>query len=256
MPLFHWVGYDIKTVAIPLGILLSATSKLFALPQYQRHHLIDWKGAWPMMIAALVLAPIGAMTTPFIPKNVVLWGFVGILLVAAVRTLFVVRQPDPDTELPWIRRAVLGSLVTGGAAFIGGLLGFAGGFIISPLLIWMGYPAKKSAATTAAIAAVSSLAGFTGHTTHMAITGGILVLTLVGATAGSVAGSWFMANKVKPSWIKTLYGLILIGVAGQLAGEPLHLGNVLTAAGVIFAAGYLLFQVYQRRRSHSHMSAS
>lgn len=32
MPLFHWIGYDITTTAIPLGIILSTTAKLFSLP--------------------------------------------------------------------------------------------------------------------------------------------------------------------------------------------------------------------------------
>ncbi|RIV20907.1 sulfite exporter TauE/SafE family protein [Alicyclobacillaceae bacterium I2511] len=256
MPLFHWLGYDIKTMAIPLGILLSATAKVFSLPQYHRHRLIDWKGAWPMMIAVLLMAPLGAWATPYVPEKVLLWAFAAMLLVAAVRTLWAVGQPDPDAVVPWLRRVVLGSLVAGGAAFIGGLLGIAGGFIISPMLMWIGYSAKKSAATTAAIATLSSLAGFAGHVSHMSIPWFILVLTLVAAMVGSVAGSWFLANRAKPAWVKAMYGVILIGIAGQLIGEPWHLGNVLAGIGVLLVGGYLVIRQRVHHRGQSgHLSA-
>ncbi len=247
MPLFHWVGYDVKTVAIPLGILLSATAKIFSLPQYQRQHLIDWRGAWPMMIAVLIGAPLGALVTGDLPARFLLWAFAAILLIAAARTLWLVQQPEPDTEIPWARRALLGALVAGGAGFIGGLLGIAGGFIISPMLIWMGYRAKTSAATTAAVATVSSLAGFSGHMAHMAIPGLILVVTLIAASAGSIAGSWFMAHRAKPSWIKALYGVILLAVAGELIGETWHMGTL--AAAVAALAG--IAHVWWHTRHHA-----
>jgi hypothetical protein len=146
MPLFHWVGLSIKALAIPLGIILSATAKVFSLPQYQRQHLIDWRAAWPMMLAVLAGALLGARLTGIVPAEALIWSFALVLLVAAVRTLWVVRQPEPNTELPWVRRALLGALVAGVAGFVGGLVGIAGGFIISPVLIWMGFGSKKSAA--------------------------------------------------------------------------------------------------------------
>jgi len=241
MPLFHWVGYDIKTVAIPLGILLSATAKIFSLPQYQRQHLIDWRGAWPMMIAVLIGAPLGALVTGDVPTRLLIGGFAVMLLVAAVRTLWVVHQPEPNGDVPWARRAFLGSLVAGGAGFIGGLLGIAGGFIISPMLIWMGYRSKTSAATTAAVATVSSLAGFSGHMAHIAIPGTILLVTLVGASAGSVAGAWFMAHRAKPSWIKALYGIILLTVGGEMMGELWHLNTLGAVVGGFVGIGYLVW---------------
>ena len=218
MPLFHWVGLSVKALAIPLGIILSATAKVFSLPQYQCQHLIDWRAAWPMMLAVLAGALLGARLTGIVPAEALIWSFALVLLLAAVRTLWVVRQPEPNTELPWVRRALLGALVAGVAGFVGGLVGIAGGFIISPVLIWMGFGSKKSAATTAAVATVSSLAGFSGHLGQMAIPAPLLIATLVAASIGSVAGSWFMAHRAKPTWIKALYGVILLGVAGQLIG--------------------------------------
>ncbi len=254
MPLFHWVGYDIKIVAIPLGIILSATAKIFSLPQYHRQHLIDWKGAWPMMIAVLIGAPLGALVTGDVPTRLLIGGFAVMLLIAAVRTLRVVQQPEPNTEVPWVRRAVLGSVVAGGAGFVGGLLGIAGGFIISPMLIWMGYRSKTSAATTAAVATVSSLSGFSGHIAHMAIPSTILIVALVAASVGSVAGSWFMAHRAKPSWIKALYGVILLTVAGQLLGGLGHLGPLGAVVGGVVGVGYLGWHVRHSRSLGSRLS--
>lgn len=161
------------------------------------------------------------------------------LLVAGARTLWVVQQSEPNGDVPWARRVFLGSLVAGGAGFIGGLPGIAGGFIISPMLIWMGYRSKTSAATTAAVATVSSLAGFAGHMAHIAIPGTILLVTLVAASAGSVAGSWFMAHRAKPSWIKALYGIILLTVGGEMLGGLWHLNTLGAVVGGFVGIGYL-----------------
>ncbi|MCX7169060.1 MAG: TSUP family transporter, partial [Proteobacteria bacterium] len=48
VPILNWAGYDLKAVAIPLGLLLNGLNTLLALIPFARARLVDWGGALPM----------------------------------------------------------------------------------------------------------------------------------------------------------------------------------------------------------------
>ncbi len=216
VPIFHWLGFNLKDVVIPLSLLLNGLNTLVALGPYGRNGLVDWRGGLPMALAAFVFAPLGALVAPSVPSRVLLILFAAAVIVAAIRTLLVANRPDAAGLAPLGRRMLVGSAVSAAAGFIGGLLGVGGGFIIAPLLMWIGYNSKRGAATTAYIVTFSSFSGFIGHVSHMAINW-TLFASLAGAViVASLLGSWFMANKAKPSLVKWLYGVLLLGVAVKL----------------------------------------
>lgn len=216
VPIFHWLGFGLKDVVIPLGLLLNGLNTLIALIPFGRKHLVDWKGGLPMAISAPILAPIGAMVAPYVPNRLLLILFSVMVLIAAVRTLWTVNRPEPDEMLPFVRRAVIGAVVAGLAGLVGGMIGVGGGFIISPLLMWIGYRTKQAAATTAYIVTFSSFSGFLGHVSHMAINPWLMVATVTSVVVASLLGSTFMANRAKPKWVKWFYGILLFLVAGKM----------------------------------------
>ncbi|RIV18600.1 sulfite exporter TauE/SafE family protein [Alicyclobacillaceae bacterium I2511] len=216
VPIFHWLGFGLKDVVIPLGLLLNGLNTLIALIPYGRKHLVDWKGGLPMALSALILAPVGALLARYVPNRLLLILFAVMVLIAAVRTLWVANRPDKEMTLSFAQRAIIGSVVAGLAGFLGGMLGIGGGFIIGPLLMWIGYKTKEAAATTAYIVTFSSFSGFLGHTAHMSIHAGLMAVTVLSVILASLLGSWFMANRAKPTWVKWFYGFLLIGVAAKM----------------------------------------
>ncbi len=216
VPIFHWLGFGLKSMVIPLGLLLNGLNTLLALIPYGRKRLVDWTGGLPMAVAALLFAPLGALVAPYVPDRVLLWLFAATVLVAAARTLLVAGKTDPTELMPLRRRMLIGSTVAAAAGFIGGMLGIGGGFIIGPLLMWVGYDTKRAAATTAYIVTFSSFSGFLGHVAHMTIEWPLLISVVLAVIAASLLGSWFMANRAKPSWVKWFYGILLLGVAVKL----------------------------------------
>ena len=69
VPLIKWAGYDLKAVAIPLGLLLNGLNTLLALIPFAAARLVDWRGALPMALAATVTAPLGAWMMQRLPAQ-------------------------------------------------------------------------------------------------------------------------------------------------------------------------------------------
>lgn len=107
-----------------------------------------------------------------------------------------------------------------GEGFIGALLG--GGFIVAPVLMALGFPTKRAVATTSFIVTFASVSGFAAHVAAGRFDAMLTATTLVAAVAGSQIGAWFMASRDKPTWVKRLYGGLLLAVAAKLIWDVLH----------------------------------
>lgn len=219
VPVLKWAGFPVKEVAIPLGLLMNGLNTLLALIPFSRQKLVDWKGGAAMAVSALVLAPFGAYSAKFVPVNFLLGAFAVAIIIAAVRTLMVARQSEPETMMAATKRSAIGAFVGGFAGFLGGMLGIGGGFIIAPILMWMGYKTKAAAATTAFVVTFSSFSGFMGHVAEGHFNWPLTVLMILAVLAGSQLGGNFMATKAKPKWVKQLYGIVLLAIAAKLLAE-------------------------------------
>lgn len=216
VPMFKWLGLPLKTLAIPLALLLNTVTTFSSFLRYSRKGLVDFRGGLPAAASGLVMAPIGAYFVEYVPHNILIIIFAVVVIFAAIRILLKSNKAEPKTMMSPVRRSVIGVSVGGIIGFMSGLLGIGGGSIIGPMLMEMGFPTKKAAATTAFIVTFTAFAGFLGHMAQGHIDYVLAIFTIIAAIAGSQLGSWFMANKARPSWIKKLYGVILLIVASKL----------------------------------------
>lgn len=216
VPVLKWAGFPVKEVAIPLGLLLNGLNTLLALIPYARSKLVDWKGGMAMAAAAFVLAPVGAHTAQYLPVRTLLVLFAVAVLLAAFRMLLFARQPEPEAIMSFLKRSVIGGFVGGFAGFMGGMLGLGGGFIIAPILMWMGYRTKEAAATTAFVVTFSSLSGYLGHVAEGQMNWPLTIVVVIAVIIGSQLGGTFMSTKAKPRWVKQLYALVLLAIAVKL----------------------------------------
>ncbi len=216
VPVLKWAGFDVKAVAIPLGLLLNGLNTLLALIPYSRKKLVDWKGGMAMAVAALLFAPLGAYTAQFVPVKTLLILFAVAVLAAAVRMVFFAKNPEPEQIMPLKKRSVIGGGVGAFAGFMGGMLGLGGGFIIAPILMWMGYKTKQAAATTSFVVTFSSFSGYLGHVAEGHFNWTLTIIVVIAVIVGSQLGGSFMSGKAKPKWVKTLYAVVLFAVAIKL----------------------------------------
>lgn len=217
VPILTWLGLPLKTGAIPLGLLLNGLNTLLAFLRYWREGLVDFRGGAPAALAAVIGAPLGAQLAHALPTQVLLGLFALGLLVAGGRSL--AGGPRRSWALSARLRLMVGAGTGAVAGFVGGLLGLGGGFIVAPLLMELGYEPKRAAATTAFIVTVSSFSGLLGHAFAMQTDWTLFALLGIAVLAGSQLGAWLMARHAKPSWIKRLYGVLLLGVAAKIVWD-------------------------------------
>jgi uncharacterized membrane protein YfcA len=213
VPVLKWAGFPVKEVAIPLALLLNGLTTLIALIAYFRNKLVDVKGGLAMTISAFVFAPVGAVVSDKLPVDFLLILFSIAVLAAAGRMLLMSKMPEPKQVMSFKKRAVIGAIIGGFAGFMAGLLGIGGGFIMAPLLMWMGYETKKAAATSAFAVTFSSFSGFLGHVSqgHFEVT--LTIVLSAAVIIGALLGSNFLVNKAKTSRVKQIFAVVLLAIA-------------------------------------------
>ncbi len=214
IPVFIALGIEIH-VSMSTALLLNSIAMIFASYRFIKNRLIMWKVAIPILIVATSLSPLGAYTSQFLDRTVLLWMFTGFLLFAAYMMLF---YESKEKEEMSSRSKQLASGISVGAfaGYLGGLLGVGGGNFIVPVLVWLGFNPKKASATTSFIVIFSSFSGFLGHATlgHMDIK--LLMFTAIGSALGALVGAWLMTDKLNRKQVKLVIGFVLLGIAAKM----------------------------------------
>jgi len=216
VPIMKWAGFSVKEVAIPLGLFLNCLTTSIALIAFARNRLVDWKGGGAMTLTAFVFAPIGAISSDYIPTTIILILFSGVVIIVATRMLFSSIQPEPKGKISFKKRTIIGALVGMVAGFSAGLLGIGGGFLMAPLLMWMGYTTKQAAGTSAFAVAFSSLSGFLGHVSQGHVNWTLTIILGTAVIIGALIGSNFMIAKANTARIKQVFAVVLYGIAIKL----------------------------------------
>jgi uncharacterized membrane protein YfcA len=207
VPLFYYLGVPLAQ-ATPAALLLNVVSLMFAAFNYWRGKLVNWRVGLPVLIAAVILSPLGALLTPLVDKKILLGMFAAFLVFAGFVMLFA-KVKAREKPLSQTMEAVAGAGVGSVAGFLGGLLGVGGGNFILPVLNWMGLEAKVAVGTTAVVVVFSSLSGFLGHATLGGLDPVFLGVNALAAALGSIVGSQLMKTKVSSAQLKKIIGVLL-----------------------------------------------
>lgn len=211
IPTFYWLGVPL-TEAMAVALLLNAISMTVASVNYIRFHLVAFKTAFPIILLAVIFSPLGAYSTQYFPKNILIFIFVCFLIFAGSMMLFY--QPKKKEIAASSRKELQTGIGVGiGAGYLGGLLGVGGGNFIVPALVWLGFDPKRASATTAFIVVFSSLSGFFGHAVIGNINRNLLMFATVGSIAGALLGSWLMQKKLEAKQVKKIIGIVFYAIA-------------------------------------------
>ncbi len=216
VPVLHWAGFDMVSVAIPLGLLLNGLNTALVLIPFARKNMVDWKGGAVMAATALIAAPLGAMTSEHVPVQTLKILFAAMVLIAALRMFWASRLPEPEQMMSLKKRSIIGFFVGSFAGFMGGMLGLGGGFIVAPILMMMGYKTKIAAATTAMVVTFSSASGYLGHAAQGEMNWLLTGIVVVAVVIGSQLGGRYMTQKAKSKQVKVAYAIVLLVIATKM----------------------------------------
>jgi uncharacterized membrane protein YfcA len=212
IPTFYWLGIPL-TEAMAIALLLNAISMSFASFNYIRYKLVAFKAALPVILLAVIFSPLGAYSTKYFPKNILILLFSAFLLFAGSMMLFYTPKPKDAASKSKGKELQAGVGVGIGAGYLGGLLGVGGGNFIVPTLVWLGFEPKRASATTAFIVVFSSLSGFFGHAVIGNIRWTLLTFSAFGSIAGAILGSWALHRKLQGTQVKKIIGLVLYAIS-------------------------------------------
>jgi len=210
IPVFVALGVPLLT-AMSTALLLNSIAMSVASFYNAREGLIVYKTALPILIAASLLSPLGAITAEHLPKKLLLWFFVGFLIFAGSMMLW---YKPKKREISDNKKLITYGIGVGGfAGYLGGLLGVGGGNLIVPALVWLGFDPKKASATTSFIVIFSSFAGFLGHISLGNIDHSLLILCAIGSILGAFLGNYLMRRKLSAPQVKKVIGIVLYLIA-------------------------------------------
>ncbi|HEX6383980.1 MAG TPA: sulfite exporter TauE/SafE family protein [Anaerolineae bacterium] len=214
VPLFYYMGVPLAE-ATAAALLLNVVSLLFAAINYWRGHLVNWRVGLPVLVTAVLLAPLGARLTPYVDRRLLLGLFAAFLLFAGGMMLFY-RPRSHERHLARRTELGAGTAIGGAAGFLGGLLGVGGGNFILPVLNGLGLDPKIAAGTTALIVVFSSFSGFLGHATLGGLDPLFIGLMALMAGGGSIVGSQLMKNRLSSAQLKRIIGVLLWVIATKM----------------------------------------
>lgn len=212
IPILYWMGLDFKTEAIPLGMLLNVVNSGTAAVTYTRRKMVAWGLALPFAVAMILLPPVGAWLNFQLPTKPLIAFFA--VFTATAATLMLSGWRPKRGEMSARGRVVLGLSAGSVLGLIAGLIGRGGGSFVVPLLYIAGLEAKAAAATSSFVVTCSGISSFAAHLATAArpnwlIWGGCAVAVFL----GSQLGSRVMADRLKPKGVRTIFGIVLWGVA-------------------------------------------
>jgi uncharacterized membrane protein YfcA len=214
VPFFYYLGVPLAE-ATPTALLLNVVSLAFAAITYARARLVNWPVGIPILLTAVILAPLGARLTAQVNQQALLGMFAAFLIFAGAMMLFYKSRPRSQ-PLSRSVETVAGAGVGSAAGFLGGLLGVGGGNFIVPVLNWLGLDAKVAAGTTAVVVVFASLSGFLGHATMGGLDPAFVGVMALAAASGSIVGSRLMTTRISSAQLKRIIGVLLWLIAAKM----------------------------------------
>jgi uncharacterized membrane protein YfcA len=210
IPILNFLGLDF-TFAKAVGLFAGASTTITSSVMNIKRKVLDFSFVWPIALMMLIFAPLGAYTSRFIDEGTVKFLFMLMLFYSASMMMF-----GKKTALTHIEGKLvlffIGSLV----GFLSGLLGVGGGNILIPLLVLLGFEAKKVAITVSFVVPFSALGSFFTYATYVPMDWLLLLIVGMSAIAGGYIGNYLMYFKLDQKQIKKLMAVILYLLALKL----------------------------------------
>ena len=217
VPTFNMMGLPLN-LSKAIGLFINTSSTITASIMNFFRGVLDIKFALPLIVAILIATPIGAWSSQYVPVKTVKWVLVAFLITASILMLYTKRETKVVYDKVWIL-FLIGFVV----GLISGMIGVGGGALIMPLLILLGFDAKKAAYAVSFIIPFSSLGGFFTYLSFIQMDWVLLGVVTVAAIIGGYLGDRIMHYRLNANQVKKLIAVLLLLLAGKMVYSLLGL---------------------------------
>ncbi len=222
-------------MAIGTTMALIIPTSLSGALNYTRKGLVDKKVSTAMMLPAVVGVLAGAALTKVVHGKMLMLSFALLVVVSGIdltlgigKRIMEMRSGGEDEESKDsesesgkdLKTRIFVGLLAG---MLAGFFGVGGGFILVPcLLYFFKLPIKAAFGTSLVVIATVAMPGTITHFLLGHVNISLMLTMMGGAVIGSLVGS-SVALRIRDSWLRKGFGVIMITVALVLTWRELHL---------------------------------
>jgi len=192
--------------ALALFVNTSSTLSVSVMNIYRG--ALDFKFALPLVLSIMISTPIGAYYSQFVDHKILSIMLIGFLLISATSMLFYKKEAKTQYKKNWVLY-----LVGFSVGLISGMLGVGGGALMMPILIMLGFDAKKTAYAVSFIIPFSSFGAFVTYLQFVEMDWTLLGVVTIAALIGGYIGGKIMHFKLSQTQIKKVIGIVLYIIA-------------------------------------------
>lgn len=210
VPIFSMMDMSLN-LAKAIGLFINSASTITASAMNFFRGVLDIKFAIPLIVSIMIATPIGAWTSQYVQQDLVEWLLVLFLLVSASLLLFSNREVKVVYDKAWVLYVIGGSV-----GLMSGMIGVGGGSLIMPLLILLGFDAKKAAYAVSFVIPFSTLGAFATYLSFVDMDWVLLAVVSVAAIIGGYVGDLIMHYRLTPQQVKKLIAVVLLLLAAKM----------------------------------------
>lgn len=221
--LTYAIGMETRSAIAASLFVVGVTSAIGAIA-HARAGRIRWRTGLLFGVAGMLGAFVGGRLAAFVPGDVLLVLFAGMMIATAIAMLRRPRLPAGGTPLPVHELPAAKVLLEGGlVGAVTGLVGAGGGFLVVPALVLLGrLPMRIAVGTSLVVIALKSFAGLAGHLAHTDVDWPITVAVTAAAVLGSLAGGR-LAGRIPADALRRGFGVFVLAMAALVLAGPLGL---------------------------------
>ncbi len=208
--IFPMIGSGVN-LAKALALFVNTSSMITTSIMNFKRGVLDFKFAMPLVISVVLTTPIGAVLSQYIDAILLQWLLIIFLLTSATLLIFNKKEPKVAYDRVWVLYLIGSSI-----GLISGMLGIGGGSLIMPLLILLGFDAKKSAYAVSFVIPFSTLGAFLTYLQFVEMDWVLLGVVTIGALMGGYIGGAVMHYKLSQQQVKKLIGVVLYLIAFKM----------------------------------------
>jgi hypothetical protein len=207
VPILGIAGLDLVNGVQPIALFLNGITALFSAISFARAGFVDWPRSCRLAVMTSIFSPLGAWVAEWVRESA-LWGayFAAVFVV-----VYLLLNNRRKTERPLPFAVIL--LISAPASAISGLLGVGPGFLLVPIMIFVGFGARSAAAMNAVAVTPASFLSLIPHLGHASIDGGIVLPIGLASAGGALLGGYLSSTYVSEIALRRLFVVVIVALS-------------------------------------------